>query len=75
MENQKDTFKLSKGVSMDYKANNFTQEDNFCRIDIDRTKHQLIVRAFDKHGDLIKELTQNGESKKIETKTNDQIID
>lgn len=68
IENQKDTFELTKGVSMDYQASNFTQEDNFCRIDIDRKKRQLIVRAFDKNGNLIKEQTQSGKSKRIETK-------
>ena len=67
-ENQQDTFILSNGVKMDYTADNFTQEDNFCRIDIDRKKQQLIVKAFDKRGELIEEETQSGKRKKIEAK-------
>lgn len=68
IDNQQDTFLLSNGIKMDYQADNFTQEDNFCRIDIDRTKQQLIVRAFNKDGILIKEETQTGKTKKIATK-------
>jgi alkaline phosphatase D len=67
-ENQQDTFMLTSGVRMDYKADNFTQEDNFCRIDIDRGKRQLVVRAFDKEGNLIEEPTQSGKNRKIESK-------
>lgn len=67
-ENQKDTFLLSNGIKMDYKADNFTQEDNFCRIDVDQTKQQIIIRAFDKEGQLIREETQSGKHKKIVTK-------
>ncbi|OQK17693.1 hypothetical protein AU255_07455 [Methyloprofundus sedimenti] len=68
LENQQDTFDLANGVKMDYKADNFTQEDNFCRLDIDRNKQRLTVRAFDKEGNLIKEEMQSGKIKKIETK-------
>lgn len=67
-ENQLDTFELSNGIKMDYKADNFTQEDNFCRVDVDRKKQQLIIRAFDQDGLLIKEETQTGKPQKIETK-------
>ncbi len=68
LENQQDTFILTSGIRMDYKADNFTQEDNFCRLDIDRSKQQILVRAFDKEGKLIQEPTQSGKNKKIETK-------
>ena len=66
--NQRDTFILTGGVKVDYKADNFTQDDNFCRIDIDRKKHQLVIRAFDKQGNLVEEQTRSGKNKKIETK-------
>jgi alkaline phosphatase D len=35
---------------MDYKAWNFTQEDNFCRIDVDQAGHRLVVHVFDWKG-------------------------
>lgn len=67
-ENQKDTFSLSNDVEVDYTAENFTQNDNFCRIDIDRKKQQILVRAFDKNGKLVEERMQSGKDNKIETK-------
>ena len=36
---------------MHYTAWAFTQEDNFCRIDIDRTTGELVVRYYDRGGD------------------------
>ena len=41
---------------MNYRAWAFTQEDNFARIDIDTAKNQLVVRYFDRAGDLIEVL-------------------
>lgn len=35
---------------MHYKSWGFTQDDNFARIEIDRTKSQLRVRVFDRNG-------------------------
>ncbi len=52
-DRQLDPFKLSDGTIMNYKAWNFTQEDNFCRVDVDRDRHRLTVRTFDKNGDLV----------------------
>jgi alkaline phosphatase D len=53
---QRDTFVIdeAKQVAMDYRAWAFTQEDNFCRLDIDRRARTLTVRTFDRDGDLIK---------------------
>ena len=52
---QEDPFSLSNGnVIMHYKAWNFTQEDNFCRIDIDRKKKQLVVRTFNDRGKIVR---------------------
>ena len=36
---------------MDYRAWNFTQEDNFCRVDLDPAKQRLKVTAINKKGD------------------------
>ena len=67
-ENQRDTFILSNGTRVDYTAENFTQDDNFCRIDINRDKQQIRVRAFDRKGDLVVEQTQDGKNTKIDTR-------
>lgn len=50
---QEDTFDLQNGVKMDYKASNFTQDDNFCRIDIDRNTSTITIHPYDKDGHLI----------------------
>jgi alkaline phosphatase D len=39
---------------MDYRAWNFTQEDNFCRIDVDRANHRLVVVPYDDEGRQIR---------------------
>ncbi len=52
---QEDTFAIGGGVKLDYKAWNFTQQDNFCRIDIDRANHRLIVVPYDDEGNQIAE--------------------
>jgi len=54
-----DTFPLADGIKMDYKAYNFTQEDNFCRLGIDRGRRTLTVSVFDWRGDPVKK--PNGE--------------
>jgi alkaline phosphatase D len=46
---QLDSFKLDGGT-MDYKAWAFTQDDNFCRIDVDQPTATITVRAYDKLG-------------------------
>lgn len=45
-----DTFDVGDGVTMDYRAWNFTQEDNFCRITVDRATHQLTVEVIGRDG-------------------------
>ena len=54
---QADSFTVSDSptITMDYKAWNFTQEDNFCRVSLDRASHSLRVRAYDKKGDIVSE--------------------
>lgn len=51
---QEDTFDIGDGYSMDYKAWNFTQEDNFCRVDVDRDNAVIVVRVFDSKGERVK---------------------
>jgi alkaline phosphatase D len=50
---QRDTFEIDGTHSMDYVAWNFTQEDNYCRVDVDQGKHQIVVRPYDSEGELI----------------------
>ncbi len=50
---QEDTFKISSRKTMDYTAWNFTQEDNFCRVDVDKESHKITVMPFNKDGELI----------------------
>jgi alkaline phosphatase D len=45
-----DTFQVSDGVTMDYRAWNFTQDDNFCRLTVTRANHQLIVEVIGRDG-------------------------
>lgn len=67
-KDQQDTFKLSNGTEMDYKAWNFTQEDNFCRLDIDREKAQMTVTAFDTKGRVIERENAQGNSRRLVAK-------
>lgn len=47
-------FDTSGGAcQMDYRAWNFTQEDNFCRVDIDKSLHQIHITAFGKKGQVL----------------------
>ncbi len=50
---QKDTFVISGKKKMDYTAWNFTQEDNFCRVDVDKKGHKIVVRPFREYNKLI----------------------
>jgi len=50
---QRDTFLITNRLRMDYEARNFTQDDNFCRLDIDRASHSITVRPFDTEGKII----------------------
>ena len=69
-EGQKDSFTFADGggrdITMDYRAWNFTQEDNFCRLSLDRDRHSLRVRAFDKDGDVIREEDDKGDRKPLD---------
>lgn len=56
---QEDTFSfhLSDGraVTMDYQARNFSQEDNFSHLTVDRASHSLRVRVRDSKGRIVSE--------------------
>jgi alkaline phosphatase D len=63
---QEDSFEVFPGgVTMDYRAWNFTQEDNFCRVDIDKSKAEIKVTAFDYDGRIIEEATTSKKHNKI----------
>jgi alkaline phosphatase D len=51
---QLDTFVIDEQHVMDYVATNFTQEDNFCRVDLDPKAFSLKVTAMDKDGRVIR---------------------
>jgi alkaline phosphatase D len=53
-EGQEDTFDIDDKHKMDYRAWNFCQEDNFCRVDLDPQKHILKVSAFNDEGEIIR---------------------
>lgn len=52
---QRDTFDIDGVHAMDYRAWNFTQEDNFCRVDVDPETQALKVTAFDSDGRVVEE--------------------
>ena len=58
-EGQKDTFRFQdsrdREIAMDYRAWNFSQEDNFSHVTVDREAAELRVRVHDKHGKLVVE--------------------
>ena len=52
-EDYTDTFQIDDIHTMDYRAWNFTQDDNFCRVDVSPGTHKLTVTAMDKKGEVI----------------------
>src|SRR3546814_374912 len=59
---QLDTFQIDAQHAMDYRAWNFTQEDNFCRVDLDPRRHRLQVAAMNKKGEVIRKRNWRGEA-------------
>jgi alkaline phosphatase D len=59
-EGQEDTFQIDAQHSMDYRAWNFTQEDNFCRVDLDPKTRSLTVTALNKKGEVIRKRNWRG---------------
>jgi alkaline phosphatase D len=50
---QYDGFPVTDKIDMHYRAFNFSQEDNFCRIDVDRDAATLRVRVFGRKGEQL----------------------
>jgi alkaline phosphatase D len=61
-KDQSDTFKIDAQHTMDYRAWNFTQEDNFCRVDLDPASHSLKVTTLNKKGEVIRKRNWRGEA-------------
>lgn len=51
---EEDSFPIDDTHTMDYQARNFTQEDNFCRVEIDRGQQRIVVRPYGKDGAPVK---------------------
>ena len=61
VQGQIDRFPLQgTGVEANYRAWGFTQEDNFCRVEIDKAKGTLRVRVFDRQGALVQVTNDRG---------------
>jgi alkaline phosphatase D len=50
LPDQHDPFPVGDGVTMHYRSHGYTQEDNFCRLELDRASHALTVRVYDRKG-------------------------
>jgi len=59
----RDTFKVTDKVVMDYTAYNFTQEDNFCQVDV--AGNELLVQAFGKDGKRLRQAGLGGASRDL----------
>ncbi len=62
---QGDSFRFGDGLTMDYTAKNFVQEDNFCRLEVDRTKAEIVVRVFDSEGRAAEKRDAGGRRRKV----------
>jgi alkaline phosphatase D len=49
-----DTFTIDRGVTMDYRAWNFCNDDNFCRVEVDRPARAITVHLFGRDGQPIR---------------------
>ena len=77
-----DTFQTESGITMDYIASNFNQDDHFCQIDIDKNNHCLTARPIGRDGAVIRERTLSdimgslfGGSSGLQGKTLEKTID
>lgn len=51
---QEDSFKITNDCVMDYRSWNFTQEDNYCLIEVNKSDSTLKVIVKDKKGAIVK---------------------
>ena len=63
---QRDSFPVAGG-RMNYNAWGFTQEDNFCRVNIDKPNGALQVRYFDRKGAPIEVADATGNKSHVQT--------
>ncbi len=69
IDKQKDTFQFGEELklTMDYTAEGFTQDDNFCHVAINRDKNQIMVTAFNKEGEIINRKGGDGVTRSLIT--------
>ena len=69
---QEDTFRFEdtegRELNMDYRARNFSQEDNFTHLTVDPATHALRVRVYDKRGRIVVEEDGAGRSVPLDAK-------
>ena len=69
---QEDTFRFADSqdrmVAMDYRAWNFSQDDNFSHVTVDREAAELRVRAYDKRGNLVDEEDGRGDKVRLDAR-------
>ena len=74
LDGQEDPFEFEDGagktLTMNYMAWNFTQEDNFCRLSVDKARHRLQVCVFDKNGVLVEEEDDKGKKHPLDEDLN-----
>ncbi|MEE3215643.1 MAG: alkaline phosphatase D family protein [Pseudomonadota bacterium] len=60
---QRDGFPLFDGaMTLHYRAYGFYQQENFCRLEVDRQRHRLRVRVLDRDGHEVKVAGPNGQT-------------
>ena len=71
-DGQEDTFGFEdsqgRAVSMDYRAWNFSQEDNFSHLTVDRESAELRVRVYDRRGRPVKEEDGQGRKARLDAR-------
>ena len=69
---QEDTFRFEdtegRQLKMDYRARNFSQEDNFTHLTVDPATHTLRVRVYNKRGRIVVEEDGRGRSAPLDAK-------
>lgn len=65
---QEDTFVIDqeRDLTMNYQACNFTQVDNYCRIDVDAREASMVVRTFDATGQIVMNDRRDGSTYRLE---------
>lgn len=53
-----DTFEITDQIMMDYQAYNFTQQDNFCQVEVYPDSSEIVVRVKDQDGQPVQKAGQ-----------------